>query len=115
MKQETRDKLLILELIVLIIFIFAIGLITYIVFTKGFQCLQNPLTYGTKVLGEKNEDDLSCVCKFSKQPLFELIVDKETFKFESKTTPISQVHRTHQDFNEINISLLEEYGKNISE
>jgi hypothetical protein len=32
--------------------------------SSGFECLQNPLSYGAKVWGEENNKNMTCLCRF---------------------------------------------------
>jgi hypothetical protein len=76
MKNKYPTITFVLEGIMLIIWIITLIIFLTQVYSKGTICLTNPLVYGTKVLSEKNDANMTCLCQFDNALDYTIFVDK---------------------------------------
>lgn len=67
----------ILEGLMLIIWIITTIFFLIAAFSDEIKCKANPLVYGVKYLGDKNNATMTCLCKFDNEPDYTIIVNKK--------------------------------------
>jgi len=91
LSESTKNKLMVVEPIILLVAIFTMGYFIYVVgYTEGPQCLSNPLVYGAQEYSNEENGYFSCSCT-ARNNLGEIIsVTPEGMSVENREDVILQ-------------------------